>query len=85
MTTVRGIALRHSELECVLAHRQLVLSAIHAPAIGPIAGPVRGARVYIEVASLFVGGISGSVEVGAKTFGLICSLNDTIYVPSLLR
>lgn len=36
-----------------LTHRQLVLAAIQAPAIGPMAGPVKGASVYNDVANLY--------------------------------
>lgn len=43
---------RNVPLLLILTHLQLVRSAIHAPAIGPIAGPVSGARVYIAKASL---------------------------------
>lgn len=34
-------------------HRHVVFSAINPPAIGPRAGPANGARVYMDIASLY--------------------------------
>lgn len=44
------------------AHLQVVFSAIQAPAMGPMAGPVKGARIYNDIAKLVCPHLRGRID-----------------------